>query len=221
MFRAFASLAALLALGACNLLPESSGNGSAPRSSSRAPATMSVEGRQCLAKLGGAGASFSPLPDQYHGGGCSTLNSVRLASLSGDRGDFELTNLGPVACPVANSFSDWARFGVDRAARQLLGSGLERIETMGSYACRNVAGTSRRSAHATAEAIDVSAFVLEDGRRISVLGDWSNGSAREREFLRVVHNSACKRFGTVLGPQYNAAHRDHFHLERGGGGFCR
>ena len=146
---------------------------------------------------------------------------MKLASLSGDRGDFELANLGPVACPVANAFSGWARFGVDRAARQILGSGLARIETFGSYSCRNVAGTSRRSAHATAEAIDISAFVLDDGRRISVLGDWSNGDAREREFLRVVHRSACKRFGTVLGPEYNAAHRDHFHVESSGGGYCR
>ena len=47
---------------------------------------------------------------------------------------------------------------------------------------------------------------------------WSSGL---RGFLRLVHASACKRFGTILGPEYNAAHRDHFHLEAGGGGFCR
>jgi len=112
---------------------------------------------------------------------------------------------------------------VDRAARQILGSPLARIETMGSYACRNVAGTGRRSAHATANAIDVSGFVLADGRRISVLHGWNGGTAAEREFLRVVHTSACRRFGTVLGPDYNAAHRDHFHFEPGHNGraFCR
>ena len=55
---------------------------------------------------------------------------------------------------------------MDRAARQIMGSPLVRIETMGSYNCRNVAGSGRRSAHATAEAIDVSGFVLADGRRI-------------------------------------------------------
>ena len=92
---------------------------------------------------------------------------------------------------------------------------------MGSYACRNVSGSSRRSAHATAEAIDIAAFVLADGRRVSVLGDWSSGGAAEREFLQVVFASACKRFGTVLGPDYNAAHRDHLHVEIGGGGYCR
>jgi hypothetical protein len=67
----------------------------------------------------------------------------------------------------------------------------------------------------------VGAFVLEDGRRIDVKSAWSGGSREEREFLRVVHNSACRRFGTVLGPDYNAAHRDHLHVEISGGGFCR
>ena len=109
----------------------------------------------------------------------------------------------------------------EEAARQLLDSPLVRIETMGSYNCRNVAGSAKRSAHATANAIDVSAFVLADGRRISVQGDWAGGTPAEKQFLRIVHTSACKRFGTVLGPGYNAAHQDHFHLESGGKSFCR
>jgi hypothetical protein len=92
---------------------------------------------------------------------------------------------------------------------------------MGSYSCRNVAGTARRSGHATASAIDVSGFVLADGRRITIAGGWSSGSAAEREFLRTIHTSACKRFGMVLGPAYNAAHEDHLHLERSGKGMCR
>lgn len=92
---------------------------------------------------------------------------------------------------------------------------------MGSYACRNIAGSSRRSAHASAKAIDVSGFVLADGRRITLVDDWNGGTAAEREFLRVVHRSACKRFGTVLGPAYNRAHANHFHLEGPGNNFCR
>jgi hypothetical protein len=53
-----------------------------------------------------------------------------------------------------------------------------------------------------------------------VLDGW-NASVKEREFLRVVHDSACKRFGTVLGPDYNAAHHNHFHLEAGDSSYCR
>ncbi|WP_342773728.1 extensin family protein [Qipengyuania marisflavi] len=173
-----------------------------------------------MTQLGQTGSRFAALPDKFYGAGCSTLNSVKLDGVGGDTAQFSVTNLGVVACPLANTFAGWARYGVDRAARQILGSPLARIETMGSYSCRNVAGTGRMSAHSRAEAIDVAGFVLADGRRISVLGNW-NASAEEREFLRTIHQSACKRFGTVLGPEYNAAHRDHFHLEYGGGSFCR
>lgn len=175
----------------------------------------------CISELSAAGAQFDALPDTYAAPGCNKLGTVQLSALAGDGGRFGISNIGPVKCKTANTFSAWVRFGVDRAARQILGSGLQRVETMGSYSCRNVAGTERRSAHARAEAIDVSGFVLEDGRRIVLLDDWDGGSAAEREFLRVVHKSACKRFGTVLGPEYNAAHRDHFHLEGGNAKFCR
>jgi hypothetical protein len=198
---------------------------SAPRRQTIRQSTTSFtprpEARQCLADLGATRANFTPLPNQYFGAGCSTVNAVQLASLQGDHAALTLSNLGPVTCPLANTFAAWARFGVDRAARQILGSPLVRIETMGSYSCRNVAGTERLSAHALAQAIDVSGFVLADGRRVTVLGNWSAGTDQERAFLRVIHESACKRFGTVLGPDYNAAHRNHLHLEYTGARYCR
>lgn len=200
-------------------LPQASKRQAVRRST--ASLTPRPEARQCLASLGATHANFTPLPDQYFGAGCSTVNTVRLASLQGDYAALALSNLGPVTCPLAGTFAAWGRFGVDRAARQILGSALVKIETMGSYNCRNVAGSERRSAHATANAIDVSAFILADGRRISVLTGWSGGSEAERRFLQIVHASACKRFGTVLGPSYNAAHYDHFHVELSGSNFCR
>ncbi len=181
----------------------------------------SPQGKQCLTELGATGSRFQAVADRYYGAGCSTINTVRLDSLAGDSGHLEIVNLGPLTCPTAEALSGWARYGVDRAARQILGSPLRRIETMGSYACRNVAGSTRRSGHATADAVDVAAFLLADGRRVSVLGGWDGGTPQERQFLRIVQQSACKRFGTVLGPAYNAAHRDHFHLERTGSSFCR
>ncbi len=189
---------------------------SAPQSAASRPADAA-----CISQLGAAGARFDALPDTYAAPGCNKLGTVQLSALSGDASQFGISNIGPVQCHVASAFGDWARFGVDRAARQILGSPLARIETMGSYACRNVAGSNRRSAHSRAEAIDVSGFVLEDGRRITLASDWDGGTAAEREFLRVVHGSACKRFGTVLGPEYNRAHEDHFHLEGTGSSFCR
>ncbi len=194
-----------------------------PRRVASAPQSVAprAEDAACLTQLGATGARFDPIPDTYAAPGCNKLGTVQLMALSGDRSQFGVSNIGPVQCRVASEFSNWARFGVDRAAREILGSPLARIETMGSYACRNVAGSERRSAHARAEAIDVSGFVLEDGRRITLIDDWNSGTAAEREFLRVVHSSACKRFGTVLGPEYNRAHADHFHLEGTGARFCR
>lgn len=194
------------------------------RQAARSPAQMlspRPEYRQCLSQLGVQQASFTPLTDRYFGSGCSAVSSVQLSSLTTDSAQMALSNLGPVTCSMATTFAGWARFGVDRAAEQILGSRVARIETFGSYSCRNVAGTSRRSGHATANAIDVSAFVLSDGRRITVLDDWDGGTSAERRFLRVVHESACKRFGTTLGPGYNAAHANHFHLEADGADFCR
>jgi len=179
------------------------------------------EYRQCLSQLGLQQATFTPLTDRYFSTGCSNVGTVQLVALTTDSASVLLSNLGPVTCTMASTFSGWARFGVNRAAEQILGSRLVKIETFGSYSCRNVAGTSRRSGHATANAIDVSAFVLADGHRVSVLDDWNGGTPAERRFLRVVHDSACKRFGTTLGPGYNAAHANHFHLEADGADFCR
>jgi hypothetical protein len=229
--------AAAMALAGCGSIVPGGSGGAAPASSSqtaRAPARPAVPvasvqqslaprpgDANCLADLGASGARFDPLPDTYAAPGCNKLGTVQLMALAGDRAPLSVANLGPVQCQVAKAFGDWARFGVDRAARQILGSPVARIETMGSYACRTVAGTERLSAHARAEAIDVSGFVLADGRRIVLKRDWNGGDAATREFLRVVHRSACKRFGTVLGPEYNAAHEDHFHLEGTGAKFCR
>lgn len=215
----FVLMPLLALLAACGAVPDSARHDTV-RSSTQV-FTPSPETRQCMSQLGATRARFTPVPDQYFSEGCSTIGTVRLASLMSDESALALANLGPVTCPLAQTFAAWARFGVDRAARQIMGSPLARIETMGSFSCRNVAGTGRRSAHAQAAAIDIAAFVLADGRRISVLKEWSGGTPQERAFLRTVHGSACKRFGTVLGPAYNAAHADHLHVELGGGGFCR
>lgn len=206
---------ALLVAGCSAERPAKTGQPSMPAAPSRA------ELRACLADLGTAKASFASLPDRYFGPGCATLGTVQLSRLASDDAALALANIGPVACPLAQSFAGWARFGADRAARQILGSPLVRIETMGSFNCRNVAGSGRRSAHAVAQAIDVAGFVLADGRRLTVRDHWADPDPAVRRFFATIHASACKRFGTVLGPAYNAAHRDHLHFERSQQAFCR
>ena len=192
----------------------------APVSASARSALPTPADSTCLAQLSNANATFSPVRARRDGPGCSTEGTVQLYGMQGDTSRVELAGLGPLRCSTALAFSGWARFGVDRAARQILGSPLARIETMGSYSCRTIAGSQQLSGHAQAAAIDVSGFVLQDGRRIMVKGSWDDGPPAEREFLRVVFRSACKRFGVVLGPRYNRAHADHFHLETSPRDFC-
>ncbi len=179
-------------------------------------APPTVEVRQCHARLTSQAVAFTPLPDQNFGGGCSAIGSVKLLDIG-----VPATNLGAMTCPLAANFAAWARYGVQPAARLILGAEIERIETFGTYNCRPIAGSGKLSEHAHSNAVDVSAFRLSDGRRITVQDGW-NGDPATQRFLKTVHASACKRFSTVLSPNYNAAHRDHFHFDMGGrGGFCR
>lgn len=185
----------------------------------RVPLPSDRETRSCLADLSRAGVDYSPMPDQDFGGGCSMIGAVRLNDIG-----MPVTGLKGMRCGVARAFAGWVRYGVAPAARQILGSDVVRIESLGTYACRNVIGNAyaagRRSGHAIGNAIDIAAFVLEDGRRVTVERGWRSPDPDEARFLAVIHASACKRFGTVLSPDYNAAHRNHLHLEDDHARFC-
>lgn len=217
-----AALAAALSLSACVGGPDN-GRSSAPvasRPSNPGPVPSpprDVASRSCFAQLDAAGVRYTPLPDQDFGSGCHARASVRVTDLG-----TPTSNLGPMTCSLASNFAAWVRHAVRPAARQVYGEDLARVETFGTYSCRNIYGgrSGRLSQHAFANAVDVSAFVLEDGRRIVVLGGW-NGSERDQRFLRLIRASACRRFGTVLSPDYNAAHANHFHFDMSGQNFCR
>jgi len=212
----------LFALTSCSL-PASDVRSSPQAIYPKAPQSVAVPNieQSCFSGLRLTRSRFTLVADAHFAPGCNKVGTVQLSAVAGDNYLIEVSNIGAVQCSVAKTFNDWIRFGVDRAASQILGSGLARVETLGSFSCRNVEGTQSLSAHAQAGAIDVSAFVLKDGRRIDLRRDWNGGPPSVREFLRVAHSSACKRFGSVLGPNYNAAHADHFHLEGTGPKFCR
>jgi hypothetical protein len=131
----------------------------------------------------------------------------------------------PTTCAVAAGFELWLGQRVQPAAERILGARVARVEHLGAYSCRRLYGRARGrwSEHASGNALDVAAFVLADGRRISVAADWGGEGERAR-FLRSARDAACSVFGTVLSPDYNAAHADHFHLDqaaRSFGGVCR
>ncbi|MEN3971758.1 extensin family protein [Sphingomicrobium sp. XHP0235] len=117
------------------------------------------------------------------------------------------------ACPAAAALYLWQRDVVTPAAETHLASPLASFSHAGSYNCRRLYGRSEGawSRHATADAVDITGFRLVDGRSVSVLGDWQ-GAPEDAAFLREVRDGACDLFSSVLSPDYNAAHADHFHL---------
>ncbi len=172
---------------------------------------------ECRAVLDRSDVAYAAL-DPAGEGACARPDRTQLT-------DFPLApGSPPVTCPVATALELWRMKSVEPAARAIFGSELARIEHLGAFSCRRLYGRDEGawSQHATANAIDIAGFVLEDGRRISVLSDW-DGDADETRFLREVRNGACGVFATVLSPDYNAAHADHFHFDQGGNwtGVCR
>ncbi len=184
----------------------------------RMPGISSAPIKQCLAGLDQQGVQYQPLPDRDFGGGCLAYGTVKLLDVG-----TPIANLGAMTCPLASAFSGWVRFAVVPAARIWLKSEVMRVETFGTYNCRNINGAAsgKLSEHARANAVDVAAFVLADGRRISIKDDYRSADPAVQSFIKAVHASACKRFATVLSPDYNALHHDHFHLDMGRGPFCR
>ena len=172
----------------------------------------------CRAVLERGNVSFTTMPPTG-AGACRRVDRTALTS----------SGLAPAApqatCPVATGFALWLRHSVNPAAEEIFGAPVARVEHLGTWNCRRIGGgdAGAWSEHATGNAIDIAAFVLEDGRRISVLADW-DGTAEEQAFLRRARDGACLSFATVLSPDYNAAHADHFHLdqaERMIGSMCR
>jgi hypothetical protein len=154
-----------------------------------------------------------PIPDHRMPNGCGWSNSVRLISAGGVRAGFD-----KVTCETAVALALWLEHDVQRLAREMLRERVASIQSYGSFSCRNIVGSrllrTVRSQHAYANAIDIAGFVLKDGRSISVRRHW-HAESPEGHFLRAVHRRACAYFRVVLGPAYNSAHHDHFHLDRG------
>lgn len=216
----FLVLTALLLLSACGGGPTRSERPVRPPNSPpiTLPEAPSRATLACHADLSAENVRYSALPDRDYGGGCLLTGTVQLIDYG-----VPTANLRAMTCPLARAFVAWVRNGVVPAGREILGSDVRRVETFGTYACRNRVGTAttRLSEHATANAVDIAAFVLADGRRVTIERDWRTTDAATQEFLQTIRRSACRRFRTVLSPDYNAAHYNHLHLDLGGAALCR
>jgi hypothetical protein len=178
-------------------------------------AEFADDGSACRAALTDGAVDFSTLPS-VGSGQCIAADRTRLAEDSVPGLTLRPAGVAP-SCAVSVALLLWMRERVQPAAQQHFGQPVERLEHLGSYNCRSIGGGTggTPSEHSTGNAIDIAAFVLADGTRISLIDDWRTEPDGPRSgFLRDVRDGACDLFGTTLSPDYNAAHADHFHFDK-------
>ncbi|MDE1130329.1 MAG: extensin family protein [Ascidiaceihabitans sp.] len=150
--------------------------------------------------------------------GCGVEHGVRVRSVAG----VSLSQQSVMDCGTAKALKRWINKGVKPAVGSK-GGGLSGLKVAAHYSCRtrnNKAG-AKISEHGKGRAIDISGLVLNDGRTISVLKGWHNADSKT---MRRAHKTACGPFGTVLGPNADRYHQDHFHFDTAcyrSGPYCR
>jgi hypothetical protein len=176
-------------------------------------ASLRFDKAQCRTVLKPPHTDATPIPDNPLRKGCGWVNSVRFSQVGGAR-----LGVNKITCEMAAALSLWIEHEVQPLAMKHFGKRVASLGNMGTYDCRDIIGNPMwkgvRSQHATANALDISGFKLEDGTSISVLRNWK-GTGPKAKFLREAHQRACGYFRVALSPNFNVAHRDHFHLDRG------
>ena len=148
------------------------------------------------------------------------LSSQPLPSLGPNRDGMSVASAAVVepaatlACPLVSALDQWMAGSVQPAAQRWFGQPVASIKQISAYSCRGMNGQrgARISEHAFGNALDIAAFTLADGRRVTVKDGW-RGAPEEQGFLRDVHAAACEQFMTVLAPGSNAFHYDHIHVD--------
>ena len=149
-------------------------------------------------------------------GRCGIDSAVRVRSVAG----VTLRPAATIDCKTASALKRWVTTG----ALPATGGQASSLRVVSHYACRNrnSAASGRLSEHSFGKAIDIAGIGLKSGREITVLTGWN--SARDSNALRRMWQAACGPFGTVLGPNANRFHRDHFHFDTASyrsGSYCR
>lgn len=150
------------------------------------------------------------IPDIHGAGGCGGEDLVRLeAIVLPDQRRVSVKPAAILRCKMASEIADWIRKDIAPLAASL-GSPISDLDNFDSFECRGrnrVAGAPL-SEHGRANAIDVRAFRLANGRNISL-----TDRTVSREWRETVLHTVCARFSTVLGPTSDWYHEDHIHLD--------
>lgn len=180
---------------------------------------MAAAETACRAALRRLGAAFKDRPAETEPEGCVIAHPVEVTSLTSA---VELEPEALLKCAMAETAARFVKQVVAPAARKHLGASLKSVRHASAYVCRPRNGSSKLSEHAFGNALDFSAFELEDGRLVEV---GATKSVAEQQFLDAIRKAACGPFKTVLGPGSDADHSDHFHLDlaprRRGSTFCQ
>jgi hypothetical protein len=176
---------------------------------------LDASGVNCDDALTQSQATFRANEPQVQRLGCYKLNTVTLTRVSQARLKPEETR-----CAIAARLYLWERNVLQPEAMRRFHEPVVELLHFGSYNCRLMRHGSTMSEHATANAFDISGFRLKNGKVISVLKDWSSKGAAS-QFLHSVHDGLCDHFNLTLSPDYNADHKDHFHVDMGRWKRCR
>jgi hypothetical protein len=167
----------------------------------------------------GLETSLGEAPVSYPARAAMPANTLPLGPTRGPpvTGSIGPTSVNPPAtltCPIVSALDRWITESVQPAALHWFGQPVAEIKQISAYSCRGMNGDSNAhiSEHAFGNALDIAAFTLTDGRKITVKNGW-HGLPEEQGFLRDVQGAACRQFSTVLAPGANVYHYDHIHVD--------
>ena len=161
------------------------------------PSAPSPQPSACRLALTDTIAIAPSIPDIHGAGGCGGEDLVRLeAIVLPDKRQVSVKPAAILRCAMASALADWIRTDIAPLAAGL-GSAISDLDNFDSFECRgrNRVVGARLSEHGRANALDVRAFKLANGRSISL-----TDRSVPRELRETVLHSACARFPTVLGP---------------------
>jgi hypothetical protein len=163
------------------------------------------------------GVRLSPIASRVQG--CGLEDPVQVTSVDG----VPLSQPATIDCPTALALRAWVKDALLPTIGQK-GGGVARIEVAASYTCRprNNQRGARISEHGRGRAIDIAGITLQNGSTLTVLRGWRDET--QGPILQKLHRAACGPFGTVLGPNSDRFHQNHFHFDTAryrSGPYCR
>jgi hypothetical protein len=186
------------------------------RPKAETPAKFTKRGSVCGDKSI-RGQQIASIPGKLKG--CGVQNPVRITEVDGVR----LSMAATVNCTTAKALKKWVSQTVKPSVGRM-GGGVTSLRVAAHYSCRsrnNIPG-AKISEHGRGNAIDISAITLKNGTSLTVISGWRD--KKQGPVLKKIHRGACGTFGTVLGPNSDPHHQDHFHLDvanHRSGAYCK